>query len=136
MSTKQKPFKIPKNLAEAADLLYTIRQNRLAKAKELEIFTKHETALRDHLINNLPKSKAEGVTGKLVNATITTKEVPQVEDWDKVYTYIKKNNAFDLLGRSLNSTAVKERWENKKKIPGVGVFTVTSLSLTAPKGKK
>lgn len=118
-----------KKLAVAADKLYTIREKRLALQKEVDLLQAEETTLKDYLINNLPKSEATGVTGKLARVTIVLKPIPQVKDWDKFYAYVKKHNAFELLQRRLGETAIKERWEAGANIPGVEKFNATTVSI-------
>ena len=87
-----------------------------------------EKALKEHIINNLPKSDS-GAAGKVARVSVVTKDVPQVKDWDAFYKYVSRTKSFDLLQRRLSDAAIKERWENKKQVPGVEAFTVVSVSL-------
>lgn len=126
--------KLPKSLAECADLLYTIRQERLAKDKEAAALKAKEFILTEHLIANLPKSSATGVAGKVARVTAVSQTIPQVADWDKLQGYIlangKKNpGVFSLLQRRLGDTAVKEMWAAGKTVPGVEPFDLTKLSI-------
>lgn len=122
-------FKVPKTLGACADLLYTTRERRLKLQKEAAELEAQEKTIKDHIINTLPKSEASGVAGKLARVTVTTKEVPSVKDWDKLYKYIKKTGEFDLFQRRLVNDAVQERWEAGKEIPGVERFTAVSVSI-------
>lgn len=122
-------FKLPKTLALCADELYKTREARLALQKQVDELTSRESAIKEHLINNLPKSDASGVAGKLARVTIVTKVIAQVKDWDKLYAYIKKNNAFEFLQRRLTDTAIKERWDNGKEVPGVEPFNAVTVSI-------
>lgn len=127
---------IPKNLAAVADLYYIARQERLDLQKSVDKLATRESELRDYLIDNLPKSKVGGITGKVANVEVVRKEVPTMEDRAKFFAYIKRSGAQDLLTQSLNSAAVKERWAAGKIIPGVGKHTVVTLSLHKVKTKK
>lgn len=129
MAKAPPPFKPPKTLGACVDLLYTTRQARLAKGKEMEDLEVVEKALKDHLIDNLPKSDASGVAGRLARATINTKKVPTVEAWDDLYRYVKRTGRFDLLQRRLAEGAVKEMWDAGKAVPGVGTFNAVTVSL-------
>lgn len=122
-------FKIPTKLGDVVDLLYTTKQARLAAGKVAAEFEEREKLLKEHLIQNLPKSNASGIAGKLARATIETKKVPTTEDWEAFYKYIKKTGRFDLLQRRLAEGAVKEMWDDGKKVPGVGVFNAVTVSL-------
>lgn len=130
MATK-KPT-IPKAIGAAADKYYEVREARLQLERQADAMREFEGQLREHLINNIPKSKSTGVAGKLCRVSVVTDDVAQVQDWDKFYAYITKNaksGGFALLNRAVNGKAVKELWDAKKKVPGVVPFTVTKLSL-------
>lgn len=122
-------FKPPKSLGACADRLYELRQQRLTVQKEVDKLAAEEAALREHIINTLPKSEASGIAGKLARVTVVTKQVPQVKDWDAFYKFVKKTGSFDLLQRRLTDQAIKERWEAGKEVPGVEHFNAVSISL-------
>jgi len=126
--------KLPKSMAECADMLYTIRQDRYAQNKVVEELKAKEALLVEHLIQNLPKSAATGIAGKVARATVASKTIPQAQDWDKIQAYIlangKKNpGVFSLLQRRLGEATVKEMWDAGKSIPGVEPFEVKTISL-------
>lgn len=122
-------FKFPKALGACADRLYLLRAKRLEEQKKVDAIAAEEKALREHIINTLPKSEASGVAGKVARVTVVTKEVPQVKDWDLFYKYIKKTGQFDLMQRRLTDGAIKERWENGKEVPGVEHFQAVTISM-------
>lgn len=132
VTKKAKPgkFKMPKTMAECADLAYQLRERRLEIQRSTKEIEEQEKLVREYLINNLPKSQASGVSGKVANAKIERETVPTVTDKAKFLAYVKKTGQFDLITSSMNTRAVKERWDNKKKVPGVGEFQVVKLSLT------
>lgn len=127
---KKAPFKLPKTLAQCADLAYTRRADRLEVQREATAIGEEEKALKEHLIQNLPKSQASGVSGKVANAKIDKKKVPFIEDKKKLLAHVKKTGDWDLLTIGINTAAVEERWDQKKKVPGVGEFEVIKVSLT------
>lgn len=124
------PFKIPRTLAAAADMLYTTRQERLAINKRVEAYKVHERALREHLIDNLPKSDATGAAGKIARAQVEIEDTPVANDWDAVRKHIKKTGDFDLLNKAINRKAIKERWMAGKEVPGIGHFDNVKISIT------
>lgn len=128
MATEVK-YKFPKALGACADKLFELRNKRLAMQKEVDAVAAEETALKNHIIENLPKSEASGVAGKLARVTVVTKQIPQVKDWDAFYKYVKKTGSFDLMQKRLTDAAIKERWEAGKEIPGVEHFNVVSVSI-------
>lgn len=119
----------PKSMGACADKLYDLREQRLAAKRVMEALEEKEKALKEHIINNLPKSDT-GAAGKHHRVQVITKEVPRVEDWEKFYGYVKRFGAFDLLQRRLNETAYADRVADKKKVPGIGAFKAVSVSLT------
>jgi len=135
-------WKAPKTLAAGADLLWQLQAQRTVAQKIADEIEAKEKAVKNWLIDNLPKSDANGISGKLCRVTIVKKEVPRAEDWSLVYSGIvaeyqkhakKKDGlqdgAFSLLQRRLGEAAVKEVWEAGKAIQGVGKFTATTLSI-------
>lgn len=124
-----KAYKFPKSMGACADLVYQLREKRLAGQKLVDEVEAEEMALKDHIINNLPKSEATGAAGKLARVTVVTKKVPQVRDWDAFWKGFDKKRDIDLLPRSLSKAAVEARWEAGKKIPGVVSFTAVTLSI-------
>ncbi len=129
MKPKKEVFKIPKTTGECADLLYEVKAKRLAMAKIVEQLEENEKALKDHIIQTLPKSNASGVAGRVARVSVYSEDIPQVEDWDAFYKFVKKNDAFELLQRRVATTAMTERLEAKQKIPGVKIFTAKKVSL-------
>jgi hypothetical protein len=125
-----KKFVIPKSLALCADKLYEIRAARYAMQKEVDALAADEGLLREHLIANLPVSQASGITGRLAHVEIEKKTIPQVTDWPAFYKHILKTKDFSLMQRRVNDGAIKERWEAKKVVPGVGKHTTKVLSVT------
>jgi len=129
MATAKKSYKFPKTMGACADLVYQLREKRLAGQKLVDEVEAEEKALKEHIINNLPKSQTTGVAGKLARVTAGTKKVPQVDDWDAFWKGFNKKKDVDLLPRSLNKAAVEARWDAGKQIAGVKALTVVTLSI-------
>lgn len=128
----EKKFTPPKSLASCADMLYKIREERYALNKQVTALEEKEAVLREHLINNLPKSDATGIAGKVARATVESKSIVQVSDWDKLQAYILKNakkGAFALMQRRISEGAVREIWDSGKEVPGCTSFKVPVVSV-------
>ena len=130
--------KLPKTLAACADEYYTVMQERLKLQRQADELKKRETQLAEHLIQNLPKSDATGVAGKVARVTVTTKVRPEVQDWDALYAYIhtrakKDPGVWSLLQRRVGDAAVQEIWDAGKDVPGVKPFQYPKLSYSAIK---
>lgn len=125
-----KSYKFPAKIGACADHLYKLRQKRLALQKQVDELQAEETALREHIINTLPKSEASGVAGKLARVTVVTKTVPQLDDAEALRKYMNKTKRFDLVQKfRLVPKAVQELWDDGKEVPGVGHFNATTVSL-------
>lgn len=129
MAPTKKTYKFPKAIGACADKLFALKAERLTQQKLVDAIEAEEKALKAYIIDNLPKSEASGVAGKLARVTAITKEVPQVEDWTIFYKHLKKTGQFELIGKRLSDTAIRERWEAGKEVPGIKHFTVVTLSL-------
>lgn len=133
---KEVPFKIPTNIAEVADLYGETKKQRLALAKDVAALEERERMLKEHLIENVPKSKATGVAGKIWRIAIVLKERVIVDSenggWAAVEAWAKKNklSPTEFLQKRLNEAVFKERLAAGKKIDGVRVDTYSDISLT------
>lgn len=121
---------LPKTLGACADELYATREKRLLLQKEAAALSDRETAIKEHLIAVLPKSDATGASGRVARAQVVTSVVPQVEDWEALYKHVRRTGSFELLQRRLADNAIKERWDDGKKVPGVGTFSLVKVSVT------
>lgn len=123
-------YKFPKSLAVCADKYYELRQKRLDMQKAVDSVAAEERAFKQHLIDNVPKSDATGVQGKIARATIVTKEEPQVKDQDAFRKYLNRTKRFDLAQNLRPSApAIRELWDEGKVVPGIEKFNVVTVSL-------
>lgn len=127
-------LEFPTELGKCIDLAYDLRAARLAFEKEVEEYVKQLNerfkTVEDHIINSFNKSDIEGAKGQKATAGISKTTVAQVENWDKLWAAISKNQWFDLVQRRVNDKAYRDRLESKIKVPGVVPYVVTKLSLT------
>ena len=122
-------MKFPNTIGSCIDLMYKLRAERFAFEKKAEVVKEKESALEKHVLESFKKTDLDGARGKVAVAGITQSTVPAVKDWDKLYAYVKKKGAWDLLQRRLSSSAYRERLDQKEAVPGVEPFIVTKLSL-------
>ena len=110
------------------------RAHRLAEQKKVDELEVVEKRLKKLLMEAISATKAQSIGDKNYVYAVTSKEEPSPENWPKIYQYIQKTGSFDLLYRRLNAAAVKERWEEGVKIPGITKFPVEDISRTKAKG--
>jgi hypothetical protein len=128
--TEKPKFKIPKTVGACADRLYELRALKSEAQKAVDAIEAEYNAIKEYVIETLPKSESSGVAGAVGRVTVVKKEVPQVEDWSLFYAYVARTKSFELLQKRLGEGAIKERIEAGKKIPGMGSFTAVTISLT------
>jgi hypothetical protein len=119
---------IGKQIDDVFDLRETKRLLE-AKAQEVAVII----LAKEILI--MAELEAQGLlraAGKKARVQIVESVVPQVEDWDTFYAFIRRNNAFELLERRPAAAAFREHAANRrnKTVPGVVPFVKRKLSLT------
>ena len=69
-------------------------------------------------------------------AFLTTTDFAQVADWDAVLSFIKDNDAFDMLEKRVSKTAVRGYIEKDKAVPsGVNYGTRIDVNVRKPVNK-
>lgn len=132
-------LKIPKSFGQCADMLFDLKEARLAQQKLVDAIAAQEAELKNHLIDNMPKGD-KGAIGSHHKVEIKREKTPRIGDDKKFYDWIKKANAFDVLQRTLNAKAVRDRLEaqpfankktgERKPLPGIDMFDIVKVSLT------
>ncbi len=124
-------MKYPKSLGACADLLYDLREKRLAADKAAAVLKSNETALTNHIIDSLDK-QSTGAAGKHHTVRVVVKEKHRVnpEMWNDFYAWVGKHKAWALLQKRLSEEAMREMLAAGKKIPGVEAYNLTTVSLT------
>lgn len=126
-----------------ADVLYDLKQlskvlNALTAPFD-DLLLPSVKSTEEHFVQTLAVGESSGVQGMRSRVQVTEAVIPVVETssdgWTKLYAHIKKTGHFDLLNKALNKTAVQERWEQKKQVPGVGKFHAKKVSVTKLGGK-
>jgi hypothetical protein len=126
-------------IGAVADSLYDMKQlskmlNALTAPFEDLLLPSVKTT-EEHFIQKLAVGEASGVQGHKSRVQITDSVIPVVKDWPKFYAHIKKTGSFELLNRAPNKTAIVERWDAKKEVPGIDKFHAKKVSCTKLGGK-
>jgi hypothetical protein len=130
-------------LAQCADRLYLVREERLGQDRSSKVLKEEENTLKERIIEELPKSDASGIAGKVARVAVKTDTIQQVNDWTAFYDWVldeaikhrrKKtgleHSVFDMFYRAINQSAVEERIERGEKVAGIGPFKVVKVSIT------
>ena len=130
---KLKPEKL--TIGAATDLLYQLRLatsalNAITRPLADDVISPAVKQLEEFFIATLAVGEASGVQGRTARVQVTDSLVPSVEDWPVLYKYIRRTGAWELLQRSVSKEAVRERWDQKRQVPGVKAFHVKRVSCT------
>lgn len=126
-------LKMPTTLGATIDLLWSLREERKSAEVIVNEIKEKEAAVEAHLMNNFDKSGLDGAKGKYGLTTLKRSTVADVTDWPAFYAYIQKNKAWELLQKRPAITAIRERWDANKVIPGLEPKEVVQLSVTKVK---
>jgi hypothetical protein len=91
--------------------------------------------IEEHFIQTLAVGEASGVQGLVARVQVTESPVPTPDNWDDIYKHVHKTKDFAILNRQLNREHIRELWDDKKQVPGVGVFHAKKVSVTKLRGK-
>lgn len=124
-------MEFPKSMGACADLLFTLREKRLAADKAAAALKADETALIKHIIDNLDK-ESSGAIGKHHKVRVVTKKKPQIKNFEELTKWVKKTGRFDVFQRRLSDQAIMDTLANPKvkSVPGVEMFNAVTVSLT------
>lgn len=126
-------YKFPKLLGTCVDKLAGLQDKIDELTTEYKAAVKplqeEFEALETHLIDTIPKSNLDGALGKLAMVSIERVTYPTVKDWPAFYSYVKKNDAWDLLQKRPAVVAFRDRWANKEVVPGTEMFVDLKLKL-------
>lgn len=120
-------------IGKAIDEIAALQKKRDELAAKVSAAEKIINEKKETLLKRVKKSELNGARGKIGAAFVKDEDIPTIEDFAKVWAYARKNNASDLFQRRLGLEAVRTRWEEGKKIPGVGIFRRVVLQVRSTK---
>ena len=123
-----KPVTDAQAMGELADEWWTLRASRLTIEKEVAKIREQESKGKSALLQSLTENKVTSVGGQKVRVTHVVKDKPSVSDWSVFYEYIQQTGSFDLLQRRVGERAVKDRWDDGVKIPGIESYPIDEIS--------
>lgn len=120
----------PNTLGSTVDAFYKARAKRLEAEKKIEDMKKSESTMKEEILRLLTAQGLEKASGKLTTASITTSEIPQMEDPSAFYQHVLKTGEVDLLERRPSRAACQARWERGEEVPGITKLSRVDLSFT------
>ena len=131
----EKGAPLPASIGRCADLYHDVRELRLMMEKEAETIASREREIREHIIANLSAGSDTGAAGLKYRAQIVKKDVPKVSEehggWGAFFSWVRKNDRFDMLQKRLSDKAVKDFLETDGRMPpGTEMMKVPDVSIT------
>jgi hypothetical protein len=83
-------------LGSLIDAVYNLRAQRLEMARAVDALKAEEEARKFQLLELLEKFGLVKASGSIATVGMIHKIEPLIEDWSKVYEYVKENDRFDL----------------------------------------
>ena len=130
-------------VANVGDVIRTYMKLREQKAA-IEAQTKEQLVGLKHKLDKLEaylkaQMDAQGLTSfksEHGTAFLTTTDYANVADWDAVLTFIKTNDAYDMLDKRVSKIAVRGYIEKTKAVPpGVNYGTKLEVNIRKPGAK-
>lgn len=118
-------------LGERIDEIYDLKQQKKDAEDAVVAIERRIAAKEDELLAELDAQGTVKATGRKASVSVQETIVPQVEDWDAFYAYVRKNNAFELLQRRPVAEAWREHAMNRrsKTVPGTVPFAKRKVSI-------
>lgn len=98
---------------------------------ELKKINKDLKSLDGFIIRRMQDNGIQQCRGNDGRATFSISEevVPEIVDWDSLYTFIAENNYFHLLYRKVTARSFRELIENGIEVPGAEPKKRTTLRM-------
>ena len=125
--------KSPENLALLCKEALRMDAERLAHQKEVDAEAAEVVQIKDAIRLIMNKCQMKEVSTALGVVRLVPKTVYQPDKenggWDKIWAYVVKTKSYDLLEKRLHQAACRERYEDRKQIPGVKLFEMVVIKL-------
>jgi hypothetical protein len=123
---------------ELVKLYIALRDRRAKRAADFKLEDTPDELKMDKiealLLGRMQASGAESVRTKFGTAYRTTKSYASVADWDAFRRFVQENDAWELLTRGANKTAVEQyKAANEDLPPGVNMRTEVVVNFNRPK---
>lgn len=124
---------LPKTPGGCADRICKLKSQISAKKKEVKVLEDELSEIKEHTKKVYSKAKLKSCKGKNGTVSFNKDHTWHVKDWDKFYSYMSKNKAYDLMQKRVSDKAINDRLEEGEKVPGVEKFNFEKISITGLK---
>ena len=119
------------NIGTEIDQLISMREEMRDLNRQAEEIKRKFDEKSEELRLHMEDQNMKKATGQLGTVSLSEVVVAHVQDWDKVYNYILRNKAFQLMQRRIADGAFRELvgLRKGKNIPGIEPFTKKGINL-------
>lgn len=105
-------------MSHIADIL-SVRKRRLSLQREVDLLEQEEKTLTNALINFMNVNEKLKLKEGEDEVVLVNSMEPMAVNWPHILDYIVEHDAVDLLQKRLTASAVKARFTEGEKIPGI-----------------
>ena len=110
------------------DSMFDLRESKKELERQVKKINEEMTLLEAQLIQKLDDEKSSMGRGYSASASISSSDVPMVEDWEAFGQYLIDNDALYLLQRRVAVRAYRELKLAGEVIPGTTTFPKRTIS--------
>lgn len=119
----------PRTTADMMARLFEIRSEKAALKDKEKSLSAEADLIEAELLKRMDEQGSTRVSTSLGTAIVTETVLPNVNDWDALYEWIKANDAFHILQRRVSSPAYRELLDTGTELPGTNPYRERSISL-------
>lgn len=123
----------PAELNAAIKKYVETREARLALDKKSAVLKTEEDMLKGLVMREVQGRNTSLYEFKGFVAELKMRAEAEVLDWTALTKHIKDTGEFDLLQKRVTVTAVRERWEVGKEVPGIKQSQVPEIAIKRAK---
>lgn len=109
--------------------LIEIRNERKLLAEQDKALSEEFEELSVEVLAVMDSLGVDATRSTYASMSRSVQQLPQVNNWDEFYRYVKKNDAFYLLQKRVSSKAWSEQLELEGEIPGTEAYEKVKLNL-------
>ena len=118
------------------DALYALAERRRAAARAVDDLKAIERELSELLAERLDGQKLSQIRGSAASFTVSSEVVAQVEDWEKFFDSVAKEDAFDVMQKRVSNKVYRDLLEDGVKLEGVSPISIQKTSCRKVAAKK
>ena len=121
--------KLSSTIGSLVDQLFMAREAQRVKNKEADELKSKAYKLERQLLEQFDRDDITGAAGKIAIMSVKTTIEPTIDDFAAIFRFAAKTKNYGIFQRRLNGGAIRELWDEGKKVPGTGKFNREKIYL-------